>query len=460
MPRILFAKNTKKSRPVWAVSQGEWANWLKSQPASVKNWLKSTNVKPAKGTVTAIPGDGGGIAGYLLGLGATPDPFSFGALAFGMAEGAVGRIETLPGDMDPTQAAVGFALGSYQFDRYKKSAREPARLVLPAGADGREAERVAEAVFLARDLVNTPAGDMGPNDLEVVVRRVAKAQKAKLKVTKGEALLKANLPMIHAVGRASIDAPRLLDLSWGDKDLPKVTLVGKGVCFDSGGLNIKGASGMLLMKKDMGGGANALALAQMIMAAGLKVRLRLLIPAVENAISSNAYHPGDILTARNGISVQIDNTDAEGRVVLADALVLASEEKPDLLIDLATLTGAARVALGWDVPAFYCNDEGVAAGINKLSDSLSDPLWRMPLWSGYEEMLESTHADITNAPGGGWAGSITAALFLQRFVGEGIRWMHMDISAWNQKNKPGRPKGGEAMTIRAIYALIRKYYGE
>ena len=318
---------------------------------------------------------------------------------------------------------------------------------------------MADAVFMVRDLVNTPTSDMGPDALEAAVRKLAERHKAEVEVTEGDDLLKRNFPMIHAVGRASATAPRLIDMVWGRKDAPKVTLVGKGVCFDTGGLDIKPASGMLLMKKDMGGAANVLGLASMIMAADLPVRLRVLIPAVENSISANAFRPGDVLQSRKGLTVEIGNTDAEGRLILADALALADEEAPEMLIDMATLTGAARVALGPDLPPFYTGDDALAAELATAAVEVEDPIWRMPLWKPYDAKLASKVADINNVTTDGFAGSITAALFLQRFVERAKSWAHFDIFAWNPAERPHGPVGGEAQAIRALAQVISARFG-
>ena len=350
-------------------------------------------------------------------------------------------------------------LGGYVFTRYGKKPAKDIRFASPAGADAAYVRRVAEGVFLARDLVNTPTNDMGPDDLEQAVRALAKKHKARISVVTGDDLLAKNFPMIHAVGRASDKAPRLIDMIWGDRNAPKVTLVGKGVCFDTGGLDIKPSASMLLMKKDMGGAANVLGLASMIMAGGLKVRLRVLIPAVENAISGNAFRPGDVLRSRKGLSVEIGNTDAEGRLVLADALALADEEEPQLLIDMATLTGAARVALGPDLPPFYTNDDSLAADLAAAALAQEDPLWRMPLWQPYDAKLASKIADMNNVTTDGFAGSITAALFLKRFVEKTAGWAHFDIFAWNPADRPHGPAGGEAQGIRALEQVISRRYG-
>jgi leucyl aminopeptidase len=350
-------------------------------------------------------------------------------------------------------------LGGYAFTRYGRKQGKEIRFSLPGGVDLDRLKRLAEGVFLARDLINTPANDMGPESLEACVRDLARRFKAKVSVVKGEALLARNFPMIHAVGRAGAEAPRLIDLTWGPARAPKVTLVGKGVCFDTGGLDIKTASGMLLMKKDMGGAANVLGLASMIMGAGMKVRLRVLIPAVENAIAGNAFRPGDVLTSRKGITVEIGNTDAEGRLILADALALADEDAPDLLVDMATLTGAARVALGPDLPPFYTDDEALAAELAAAGATAADPVWRMPLWTPYDRKLASKIADMNNVTSDGFAGSVTAALFLKRFVERAASWVHFDIFGWNPADRPHGPAGGEAQAIRALEAVVSRRYG-
>ena len=350
-------------------------------------------------------------------------------------------------------------LGTYRFGRYRKADTPAVRLVPPDGIDVADIARMAEAAALARDLINTPSNDMGPEELAQAAQALAARFGASFNCIVGDELVKQNFPLIHAVGMASTRAPRLIDLSWGDPSHPKVTLVGKGVCFDTGGLDLKPSSGMLIMKKDMGGAANVLALAQMVMDAKLKVRLRVLIPAVENAVAGNAFRPLDIFKSRKGPTVEIGNTDAEGRLVLADALALADEEKPDLLVDLGTLTGAARVALGPDLPPFYTNDETLAESVAAHAKRENDPLWRMPLWPPYDSWLNSKTADINNAPSGGFAGSITCALFLQRFVTDAKSWLHVDIYGWTPSAKPARPEGGECQAARAIYKLLSERYG-
>jgi leucyl aminopeptidase len=333
------------------------------------------------------------------------------------------------------------------------------RLVPPDGVDIADIERMADAAALARDLVNTPSNDMGPEELAQAAQKLAQDFDAKFNCIVGEELTRQNFPLINAVGMASPRAPRLIDFTWGDPSHSKVTLVGKGVCFDTGGLDLKPSSGMLIMKKDMGGAANVLALAQMVMDARLKVRLRVLIPAVENAVAGNAFRPLDVFTSRKGLTVEIGNTDAEGRLVLADALALADEEKPELLIDLGTLTGAARVALGPDLPPFYTDDEVLAEALSACAKREHDPLWRLPLWPAYDSWLDSKVANINNAPSGGFAGSITCALFLQRFVEAARSWLHVDIYGWTPSAKPGRPEGGECQAARAIYRLLSDRYG-
>jgi len=359
---------------------------------------------------------------------------------------------------DQRLAALAFALGQYRFGRYRKTPDRLVRLELPAGVDGAELTRIAEGVTLARDLINTPANDLGPVELEEAVRALAARHGASLRAIVGDDLLAENFPLIHAVGRAASRAPRLIDFTWGDAGKPKITLVGKGVCFDTGGLDIKSEGAMLIMKKDMGGAACTLALAHMVMDRRLPVRLRVLIPAVENAISGSAFRPLDVYRSRKGITVEIGNTDAEGRLILADALALADEEAPDLIVDMATLTGAARVALGPDLPPFYTDDDALAAELAACARAENDPLWRMPLWRPYESLLESKTADINNVSSGSHGGSITAALFLRRFVGQARAWLHLDVYAWSQAAKSARPEGGECQAARALYALLQSRY--
>ncbi len=356
-------------------------------------------------------------------------------------------------------ACLGWALGAYRFSRYRKADPVPV-LILPKGVDKPLLDQAVDAVTLVRDLVNTPTEDMGPGELVAAVRTVAVPHKAQVKVIEGDALLKQNFPLVHAVGRAADRPPCLIDLTWGNKDAPKITLVGKGVCFDTGGLNIKVGQSMRLMKKDMGGAANALALASMIMAANLNVRLRLIIPAVENAINGNAFRPGDVFSSRKGITVEISNTDAEGRLVLADALALAADEAPAHIFSFATLTGAARVALGPELAPVYSTDGKMAEAIADAGTELQDPVWRMPFWKNYESYLDSSIADVNHASDSGFAGSITAALFLKKFVPDDVPYTHFDIFAWNPTDRPAHPQGGEAFGIRAVFDVLKHKYGQ
>ncbi len=419
------------------------------------DWAGKAGYKAESGSLLLIPTAEGHLGGALFGLGTNPSehPYITGRLARALPAGDW-HVETAP--LTANRLALGFGLGSYRFDRYKSEKLPAATLMIPRDADGNEIKRQLAGVFLARDLINTPTNDMGPEQLEAAFRGLAAHYKAEMSVIIGDDLLKENFPLVHTVGRASADAPRLLELRWGKKGHRKVTLVGKGVCFDTGGLDIKPASSMLLMKKDMGGAANVMGLALMIMDAKLKVDLRVIIPVVENSVSANAFRPGDIYKSRKGLTVQIDNTDAEGRLILADALAYADEEEPDLLIDMATLTGAARVALGPDVPPFFTDDAGLADDLMDASFETDDPLWRLPLYAGYEKDIRAKFADITNAPAGGMAGAITAALFLKRFVSKAKSWAHFDIYGWAPNERAHSPGGGEAQAIRALYHHIRQ----
>jgi len=441
--------------PVIFVEDGKLADAGLSEAHSV--WATANGFTGQRGRVLALPGDGGALAGYLFGTGAGQDrPVMVAGLAAASVSGGRYRLEGAFGD--PTIAALGFELGAYRFTRYRKGTPAP-ELDPPDNADKAEIARLRDAAFLARDLINTPANDMGPGALETEIRSLAGRHEARVAVTTGDDLLKSNFPMIHAVGRAAGEAPRLVDITWGREDDPKVTLVGKGVTFDTGGLDVKPASGMLLMKKDMGGAANVLGLAHAVMDAGLRVRLRVLVPIVENAISATSFRPGDVLVSRKGISVEIGNTDAEGRLILADALALADEESPQLLIDMATLTGAARVALGPDLPPLYATDGALARELVDAGMAADDPLWHMPLWSPYDSMMSSKIADVNNAGTGGFAGSVTAALFLRRFVENAGTWVHLDIFGWAPEARPARSVGGTDQGIRAVYGVLKKRYG-
>jgi len=423
-----------------------------------ESWIKSAGYSGKPGTVLLLPGnETGGVAGALVGIEENGDIWSWGGATQALPPGSY-RIE---GDMSADGAgrtALGWALGSYAFTRYKQNGRTARNLVWPNGADRKYITAAVTATNLVRDLINTPAADMGPADLAETARELAREFDAQFMTTVGDELLERNYPAIHAVGRAAAVAPRLIDMSWGDANHPRVTLVGKGVCFDTGGLDLKPSRGMALMKKDMGGAATVLGLARMIMMTGLPVRLRVLAPAVENSVSGNAMRPRDVLRTRKGLTVEIGNTDAEGRLVLADALTEAMADKPDLVLDFATLTGAARSAVGTGIAAMFSPDDGLAEALYRGGVAEDDPVWRMPLWKPYRRMIDSKVADINNAGDSPYAGAITAALFLAEFVDEGVPWAHFDIMAWNPAARPGRPEGGEAMAMRAAFAAIKERY--
>ncbi|MDA5092601.1 leucyl aminopeptidase family protein [Aliiroseovarius sp. KMU-50] len=454
-----FASNTSRAVPLHVIDQEDMSA-LETLPASVKTWAETNGFKAALGEVLAVPGEDGTVSVALVGYGAPKDRarkrFGLAAARAKLPAGTYQLQGSLEGEaLD--EAALGWLLEGYRFDRYANQSRPVAELIAPDGVDAARLEAIAAGEALTRDLINTPTQDMGPADLEQIARDLAVQFQADIAVTEGEALLEQNYPMIHAVGRAAHlpdRCPRLIDMRWGEEG-PQLTLVGKGVCFDTGGLNLKPGGSMALMKKDMGGSATVLGLARMIMSLGLKLRLRVLIPAVENAVSGNAFRPGDILTSRKGLTVEVNNTDAEGRLVLADALALADEETPDLIISMATLTGAARVAVGPDLSPFYATRPEDADAIRNGAKHVADPVWEMPLWSPYETMIEPGIADLDNAPKGGFAGSITAALFLNRFVTDTPRYMHFDIYGWNPTSAPARPKGGVGMGARAILAALQ-----
>ena len=469
MKDVLLDPKSKKSGrtkakviPIATIASDDMDALNRKAPAAQSRWIKANGFEAAQGQILLLPDESGAIDRVLFGLGAsadaaTRDPFLPGKLSTDLPDGVYVFEDGLP---EPSLSALGWVLNAYRFDRYRKPKAMNAQLIAPAGVDTRALGQVAAGACLARDLINTPAEDMGPAELEAAVRKLAGANKARVRVIKGKALLDQNFPMIHTVGRASDRAPRLIDMTWGAARNPKLTLVGKGVCFDTGGLNLKPGSSMALMKKDMGGAANVLGLASMIMAAKLPVRLRVLIPAVDNNVSANSFRPSDVLASRNGMSVEIGNTDAEGRLVLADALALADEESPDLIIDMATLTGAARVALGPDLPPFYTDDDTLAAEVERHCTAQSDPVWRMPLWPRYDSWLDSKIADINHISEGGFAGSVTAALFLRRFVSKADSYAHFDIFGWTPTARPGRPHGGADQAIRGLFALLSDRYGK
>ena len=458
--RALFDDDAGAATPLYPVGAGRRAEDLASAPASVRAWADAIDFSGAAGAFAFVPAEGGATANAV------------GAALFGAGEKAPEeRLGVLPlsapaprsyvlagGAIDPRRAALEWALGGYRFDRYVEGGRESARLVAEKAAIDHIAP-IATGVWFARDLVNTPAGDLGPEALEAAARELAAVHDAAVASTLGDALLDAKYPMIHAVGRAGPQAPRLIDIRWGAPDAPKVTLVGKGVCFDTGGLDIKPPRFMRNMKKDMGGAAAALGLAHMIMARRLNVRLRILVPAVENSVGSDSFRPGDVLPSRAGLTVEIGDTDAEGRLVLADALAEASTEDPALLVDFATLTGAARVALGPEISPFFTGSDALAGEIEAASTAAGDPVWRLPMWDGYASELSSKVASLSNVSSSGYAGSVTAALFLRRFVTNPETWAHFDIFAWNAKARPGRPEGGELQAGRAMFELLERRYG-
>ena len=453
----LTTRPGKTATAVRPVLVKDLAKTLKALPANHASWAKTNGFKARAGEVLALPRSKGEVGGYLFGLGKGIEPFAVATLAEKLPNGTYWLTGPIPAATE-TDSAFAWLMGGYRFDRYKNKKAVRTKLVVSSPEVAEEASRMAGAVGFTRDLINTPANDMGPDELEAAARDLAKTYGAKISVTKGNAL-ETSYPLIHAVGRASVRAPRLIDMTWGKPSAPKVTLVGKGVCFDTGGLNLKPGSSMAMMKKDMGGSANVLGLARMIMDAGINVRLRVLIPAVENSVDGNAFRPGDVLQSYKGLTVEIGNTDAEGRLVLADALALADEETPELLIDMATLTGAARVALGAELPAFFTDNDDFAAETIAAATANHDPVWRMPLWKGYMRDLNSDIADINHISSGSHGGAITAALFLSRFVEKAKAYAHLDIFAWNSKARPARQVGAEACAIRGLYHVLKARYG-
>ncbi len=453
----LLPNHTPSCTPLIPVVESEFDAWLNQQDDARRRWLAATGFKAKPGSFSLIPGADGQLQAVVTGITAFDDRWALGGLPLALPEGSY----TLDTTLEPhllERLTLGWALGAYQFSRYKTPKRIPARLALDSACDTHRIQRSVAAITLARDLINTPAEDMMPEHLAEVAQTLGQEFGATVEQIVGEELLSHNFPVIHAVGRASLHPPRLLDLHWGDLNHPKVTLLGKGVCFDSGGLDLKPSSAMRLMKKDMGGAATVLGLARLIMSANLPVRLRVLVAAVENAVAGNAFRPGDVLRSRQGLTIEIHNTDAEGRLILCDMLAEAGSEQPELLLDFATLTGAARVALGTEIPALFCNDEALATELLAAAEREQDPLWRLPLYAPYRSLLDSTLADIANASDSSYAGAITAALFLKEFVPVGIPWAHFDLMAWNLKNRPGRPEGGEAMAMRAVFSGLERRY--
>lgn len=462
MTNCFQIKNPDQTIPVIFITKARFTEWAATQDAFARQWAGSCRFTAEPASLCLIPDSTGKLAAVWCGLPATPDAFwQAGQLPMGLPEGEYhfdfDALEAPPHPRDQHRFALAFGLGSYQFSRYKAPARQPARLLVQS--DAGPVESMVESLFLVRDLINLPADDMGPGELAAETVRLAGQFGAQLDQIEGDDLLIKGFGAIHAVGRASDDPPRLLDLRWGNPAHPKVTLVGKGVCFDTGGLDIKPASAMQLMKKDMGGAAHVLGLARLIMASALPIRLRVLIPAVENAVGGGAYRPGDVITMRSGKTVEVGNTDAEGRLVLADALSEAVIEEPALLIDMATLTGAARVAVGTEMAAFFCDEAELVNALIRHGEQESDPLWRLPLYKPYREALSCQVADLNNATTDSYAGAITAALFLQDFVPSHIPWVHFDLMGWNTRPRPGRPVGGEAMGVRALFAYLSERFG-
>ncbi|HVF36003.1 MAG TPA: leucyl aminopeptidase family protein [Candidatus Saccharimonadia bacterium] len=460
MTVLIESSQDSSAIPLTPLTASQLPNWLSAQAEPVRRWVEALGFVARPVTWCAIPADDGGIARVLSGVAATPDLYALSHLPLALPDGAY-RLDPPPGGapiQPPERDALGFALGAYAFTRYRAPKRAAARLVLPPGGERAPIERAAAAVARVRDLVNTPTEDMGPAELEAATRALGDAHGARVHAVIGDELLAQNFPAIHAVGRASHRAPRLIALEWGDAAHPRIAIIGKGVCFDTGGLDIKPPEAMRWMKKDMGGAAHAIALAGLVMGERLPVRLQLLVPAVENAIGPNAFRPGEVIRTRAGMSVEIDNTDAEGRVVLGDALACASESNPVLMLDFATLTGAARIALGPELPALFSNRDEESARFHAASRDTQDPVWPMPLWKPYGSMLDSIVADFANSGPSRMAGAITAALYLDRFVPPAIPWLHLDTYAWNEIDRPGRPRGGEALGMRAAFEYLRRRF--
>ncbi|MCC9620962.1 leucyl aminopeptidase family protein [Thalassospira sp. MA62] len=462
---IIDANSAKNPTSITAIAESSFDTWLADQASGVKAWVAANGFEGKRGTHLAIPADGGGVDTVVVGyVDDSKVLWDFAGLPAALPAGQYELSDSLTQEAALCeQAVLGIFLGGYRFDRYRKDDGKKdkrAKFALPDNDAAKRAENVARGIGLARDLINIPANDMGPEELEAAARSLGTEFGAKVTAIIGTDLLSENFPAIHTVGNGSDRAPRLIDLKWGDENAPKVTLVGKGVCFDTGGYDLKPSSNMLLMKKDMGGSAQVLGLARMIMASGLPVRLRVLIPAVENMVSGRAYRPSDIMQTRKGITVEVGNTDAEGRLVLSDALTEAASEDPEMLLDFATLTGAARVALGLGLPALFSNDDDLANGLMKHGMDLHDPLWRLPLWDDYRSQLDSKAADMNNISGSPFGGAIIAALFLDRFAEGAKSWAHIDLMAWNPSSRPGRPEGGEAQGIRAAFKLISERYGK
>lgn len=444
-------EQSNKVIPITILAQNNFTEWLQKQNKFIQNWLQATQFRNSAGNLSLIPNESGKLVRVIYCISEMKNFWGVGSLPLTLPEGEyIFELQK----KDYSNFAIAWGLGAYQFERYKTPTRKSAQLFIPNQIEQDHIKNTVKSIYWVRDLINTPTDDMGPTELAKAASDLGKQHKAKIKQIVGENLLKNNFSSIYTVGRASDDPPRLIDLRWGNKKHPRITLVGKGVCFDTGGLDIKPSSAMLLMKKDMAGAAHVLGLAQMIMQAKLPVYLRVLVPIVENAISGNAYRPGDIIKSRKGITIEIGNTDAEGRVILADALTEAASEKPDLLIDISTLTGAARIALGTELPAVFSNNDKLVEDVMRHSNEVLDPIWRLPLFSLYRESLNSSIADINNNATDSYGGAITAALFLKEFIPDEIPWLHFDLMAWNLKARPGRPQGGEAMALRGLFSYL------
>jgi len=452
-----FIEQTERSIPIVALTPQQWDAWLAKQTPATQQWLATLNFSVKPGCTAILPDSEGQLNQVILILNDAGDFWSFGSLSCSLPPGQYHYVG-INDEVFLHRAAMAWGLGAYEFTRYKAATKPQVQLLIPPTANIQALNAKVKAIYRVRDLINTPTEDMGPAELADTVVQLGKSFHASVKQIVGDDLVKANYPAIHTVGRASPREPRLIDLTWGDKHHPKVTLVGKGVCFDSGGLNLKSGSGMTLMKKDMGGAANAIGLAEMIMLLKLPVRLRLLIPAAENVVAGNAYKPGDVIKMRNGLSVEVSNTDAEGRLILADALSEADSENPDLLVDFSTLTGAARVAVGTEISAFFTSKEDLASALLKNSEEAQDPLWRLPLYKPYQKLLDSKIANLNNSAASSFAGAITAALFLANFIKEETPWVHIDFNAYNVASRPGRPEGGEAMAIFSLLSYLFKKY--
>ena len=457
MMQYFYEGNSENSIPINIVFRSDYKKWLGEQSEFIQNWIQSSRFEAKANHHLCIPNSQGNLDSVLAISDQENTTWTLGKCPGALPEGDY-HISMQADNTNMDAYLIGWGMGAYSFEKYKNVKNKNCKLSMDNAGDKDRIIALLNATKLVRDMVNTPASDMQPQHIHKQCESIAEQFQVELSACIGDELLNENYPVIHAVGRASVHSPRLIQWKWGNTIHPKVALVGKGVSFDSGGLDIKSSQGMRLMKKDMGGAAHVLGVASAIMELNLPIRLHVLIPAVENAVSGNAYRPGDILKSRSDKTIEIDNTDAEGRLILCDAISRAIEDSPEILIDFATLTGAARIALGTEVPAFFTNDESVAEGLMAAAHSVDDPIWQLPLYKPYRHMLNSNIADITNCASSGFGGAITAALFLQEFVPETTRWVHFDVMAWNSRERPGRPKGGEAMGLRAVVDYLQNYY--